>query len=638
MSPEEWMDSQSKQAPKSAPAVSMSPEQWAATQSKEPENKDGIGQELLRQTGLTARHGIEGVTSGVGMITDPVIQAIGGAVRMATGSDYDPVTLTKIGQNISNALGLPSPQNEQERIVGAGTRAMTTAGGGALLGGAMQAATKLPQVAGVGAQLAAQPAAQIAGGLGSGVASQVAQEEGVGIPGQIAAGLAGGIAGAKIGGLKTQAATQPVGRQAAADAEKLGIKVMTSDVVPPSTFAGKSAQMIGERIPYAGTGGMRAAQQQQRIAAVKNVLDDFGATNAVKASDDVMADLISKRGTELTKYSNLKNDVIDRLSKNGVVPVKNATNAVDDQIAKLSKDAGTKEVDTLINDLKEFKSNIQNKDLASIELQRKILGEKYSAPDMTSIRSMAEKVTNKLYGPLRKDMGEFIKSTGDRRDINKWSIANNRLASMIDELDMGALKSTLKRGDATPEVVMGMLTSKKPSEINELYKNLTPSGRANARIALLNKAAQDSVSDTPGGGTIVSPEKFSTQLKKLSQSTGIFFKGDDLEKIEGLQRALSLTNRAPQSALVTPTGQQAVPFIAGSFLTDIFGGAGAATLGAGTVGLSARIYESAPVRNILMNMSKTVKGSPEEAALAKRLISVIQQQKEKIQGENDATN
>jgi hypothetical protein len=54
-----------------------------------------------------------------------------------------------------------------------------------------------------------------------------------------------------------------------------------------------------------------------------------------------------------------------------------------------------------------------------------------------------------------------------------------------------------------------------------------------------------------------------------------------------------------------------------------------ATLGtAGGVGVAARIYESAPVRNLLIKIPQTVSGSPEEAALLKRLTATIQQQQQ----------
>jgi superfamily II DNA/RNA helicase len=52
------------------------------------------------------------------------------------------------------------------------------------------------------------------------------------------------------------------------------------------------------------------------------------------------------------------------------------------------------------------------------------------------------------------------------------------------------------------------------------------------------------------------------------------------------------------------------------------------TAAAGGVGVAARIYESAPIRNLLIKIPQTISGSPEEAALLKRLTSTIQQQQQ----------
>ena len=76
---------------------------------------------------------------------------------------------------------------------------------------------------------------------------------------------------------------------------------------------------------------------------------------------------------------------------------------------------------------------------------------------------------------------------------------------------------------------------------------------------------------------------------------------------------------------------QAVPFLAADTLSNFFGGPTGATAAAFTVGGLARIYESAPVRNMLLQMAKSKPGSAEEAALAKRLLATIQTQAEAVQ-------
>ncbi len=64
-------------------------------------------------------------------------------------------------------------------------------------------------------------------------------------------------------------------------------------------------------------------------------------------------------------------------------------------------------------------------------------------------------------------------------------------------------------------------------------------------------------------------------------------------------------------------------------LADLLGGAGAGIAGGLSIGGLARLYESAPVRNLLLKMGKTKRNKTEEAALFKRLLATISQQKKK---------
>ena len=196
---------------------------------------------------------------------------------------------------------------------------------------------------------------------------------------------------------------------------------------------------------------------------------------------------------------------------------------------------------------------------------------------------------------------------------------------------MGTLKSVLTRGDATPEVIGNMLFSKKPSEVRQLYASLTPAGRESARAAILARAAEKATSEV-AEGTVISADKFANEVKRLGTSVGVFFSGDDLKQIEGLTRVLNITKRASEAAAAPPTGVQAAIPVSAAALSSYFGGGllgFLATLGtAGGIGVAARIYESAPIRNLLIKIPQTVVGSPEEAALLKRLTSTIQQQQQ----------
>jgi hypothetical protein len=574
---------------------------------------------------------VPGAIAGAGAATlaqvvgDPIVSTINNLF----GTQY--TMPTDAMADLLTRVGVPQARTQAEKIVQATAAGASGAGGMAAAGRAIQTAAgqAAPVTREVGRMLAAKPVAQVAGGAGAGAAGQVAKEMGVGQVGQIAASLAGGVAGAKMATTRIQPTAAQLPSDIA-DAERAGVTLMTSDVVPPRTFASKWLQTVGERIPVAGTGGVRQTQQTQRIEAVRNVLRDFGADDAARASDDVMKDLATKRGADLTKYTGAKTEVIERLGQAGTVPMTNTVNAIDEQIAKL-QGLKTQEVAPIIDRLTDWKTAIQGQNLVNVETLRKQIGESFKAPELASVRGIGEKALSSIYGPLKRDMESFITQVGERRDVTKWKVADKRLADLAGELDMSTLKSVLTRGDATPEVIGNMLFSKKPSEVRQLYASLTPAGRESARAAILARAAEKATSEV-AEGTVISADKFANEVKRLGTSVGVFFSGDDLKQIEGLTRVLNITKRASEAAAAPPTGVQAAIPVSAAALSSYFGGGllgFLATLGtAGGIGVAARIYESAPIRNLLIKIPQTVVGSPEEAALLKRLTSTIQQQQQ----------
>jgi hypothetical protein len=377
------------------------------------------------------------------------------------------------------------------------------------------------------------------------------------------------------------------------DAKQAGVRVMTSDVKPPQTFIGKFAQATGEKVPLTGTAGARAAQQTERVTAIKNLAQDFGAANgddlASPTIDAVAKDLATRRGNTIANLSNAKNTVIDKLQ--GAVPVDGASQAIDQEIAKL-QGTGLDSYKPVIAKLQNWKQALQGKDLKTVEMLRKQIGEDFAAPDMAAVRKVAQQSLSNIYGPLREDMGAFIKASGEPGDFNKWKRANDTLAGMVGELKNTALKRALRNADSTPEDVSSLLFSAKPSDVRLLYSGLSPAGRAKAQAAILQKAVEKA-----GGMENVSPERFATQLNSLGKSVGVFFNGKDLARVEGLTRVLKATQRASDAKLAPPTGVHAVPLMLGAGFDHFFGLAGGIAAAGGT-GLLARAYESVPVRNL----------------------------------------
>ena len=577
------------------------------------------GPSLLDQITQVSLQGLGSMAEGAGDVLGIVGNPLNATINAALGTNLS----TDMGQSLRETLGLPeNPNKMADAIIQGATGAGTGAGVAGL------ASRALPGVAGRAASaMAAQPVQQIAGGAGAGAGAEFAREQGGGPAAQIGAALLGGAAGSSVAGITQALAAPRVAVPSAVNAaERANIPVMTSDVAPPTTFMGKAAQLAGERVPVAGTGGMRAAQQDARVQAVKNVLAEYSA-GADDLPEKVWGNLAAKRSADLTKYSDLKKQVIGAVDGAGEVPVTGATRAIDDEIARLTR-ISPEGFAPAVSILRRWKADLQGKSLSDIEVLRKQIGEEFKAPELAAVSGEAQKSLNRIYAPLREDMTAFIRANGGNKEATKWMVANKRLAEMAGELDKSSLKSVLRTGDVTPEAVNRLLFSQKRSDVAALYRNLTPEGRANARAAIMDKVFQDMGGDLDA----ISPERFVTAVRKQGNAIGVMFDKSDADRINGLVKALKLTRRAGEAGVMTNTGQQVAP-IAGltgltSIVSGLMGGAstgvatGAATVGAaGTIGLLARAMESKAARTALMQLRNAKPA--EEAAAAKRFIAAI---------------
>lgn len=404
-------------------------------------------------------------------------------------------------------------------------------------------------------------------------------------------------------------------REIVQEGNRAGIRVMTSDVRPPRTFMGRAAQAGGERVPVLGTGGVRETQQGQRVAAVQNILRDHGLDDAANLADDVAADLVKTRGSMITRMKGAKDTVIDGIQ--GTVPVPQATKAIDDQIARL-KALKSAEYTPVIAKLEDWKQSIQGQGLRNIEDLRALMGTAFDDPGLAGVKSTGQKAVNAIYGPLRADMGNFIKAQGGQSAFAKWKGANEKLAAMAGELNVRSFKSTLSNAETTPEVVGKLLFSKNPSDVRRLYSNLSPDGRLKAQAAVLQRAMEKA-----GGFDNISPDRFAGEIQRLGKNVGIIFQDGDLARINGLTRVLEATKRAAQANVMTNSGQQAVPFLIG-------GAAVAQPAFVATGAIAARVYESPAVRDLLLKLGKTAPGSAAEARLLPRVIMAVNTQVERF--------
>jgi hypothetical protein len=531
-------------------------------------------------------------------VGDPLVEG----VNKLLGTEFS--TPTEALNNLLTAAGMAEAQTGTERVLQSAAGGVGGAGGAIGLGRTMAQSAR-PVIAAIGDAMAAQPAAQLAGGASGGASAQGAAEMDAGPIGQLIAGLVGGAGGAAA--VPRPRVPLPPIVQEAADAN---IPLLTSDVMPPRTVAARTAQVIGERIPGLGTGPVRNAQQQARVDAVRDIVNDYGGADANALPDLIVADLAQRRSADIQRYTGSKNEVINRLASAGPVPLQATMQRIGSQIADL-RSRRTAVANEAADELERIMNDLQGRNLFELEAYRKdVLGNVFRNDPANQIspgaRDIGAKALRAIYDPVRQDMGDFIRQNGQRRDYQRWSVANARLSEEAGELQKQALARVLKTGGATPEAVNNLLFSSKPSDVAALYRNLSPQGRATARQAIIARAAARA---TGAGEEVVSPTRFANEVQKLSRSVGVFFTGDELARLQGLTRVLNATRRAAEAAALPPTGVQAfLPTAAISGMGALGGGAMGFVKGlavAGGLGAAARVYESPAVRNLLLQASRT---------------------------------
>jgi len=400
--------------------------------------------------------------------------------------------------------------------------------------------------------------------------------------------------------------------------ERMGIPVMTSDVAPPQSFMGKSAQSASEKIPFVGTGGKRVRQQESRVKAIARLLSQYDAPELSGVINLVAEDLLEARGAKLSKFAGQKRQVLESIKDKGPVPVERTQAKIDEVVADLKAIKNTS-LEEPIKQLEAWREAIADQNILNIEANRELVGDAFRMIEMPKVRSRAERALSSIYRPLLQDMTDFIKKNAGEASLNKWQVANRNLREMAVELRNKTLTRALRDGDVSPEVLGDALfSSTKPSGIAAIYRNLSERGKSAARIAVINHAANKA-----GGVENISPDKFVSQVDKLGKSIDIVFTGPQKRQLDALVRVLDITRRAQQAGVAPPTGVQAVPFVAADALLQTFGGVSGFTAGAVTAGLLARAYESKPIRSLLMRIANTKRGSPEEARVSSEFIRAL---------------
>ncbi|ALX77805.1 hypothetical protein [Cronobacter malonaticus] len=579
-----------------APLVSnQQPSQPASQEAVQPQQQGGIMSDIgngLAETGRGLLQAGINVANIPAELTDAVTSAAawaGNKLGIGDGT-YQPaprVTTQGLEQDFGLQPGTLTPQTTEGRIFAEALPYLTPVG-------IERAATAAPTLAGRiaegGSRLLAENAVgSLAANSDKNDAGALATDLGLGVG--LGAAANGVVKAAGAGYRALSGSMAPEAVQAIRFAEQNNVPLTTTDVIPPASRVGRAAQTTAENIPFVGTSGMRAAQQESRSQLVQNFANKFGEYNPA----EVVNSLKSKTSGIKQAAGRRLEQVQSAMSGVNIQPSR-AIQQIDDEVSRLQKLGGVADTDT-IGKLQAYrdelaKGNVDLEQLSNLRSQFRmdVKGERPVMP------TRSDAAVQRVYRAMTGDIDSAIGQSLGNDVLRRYRQANAVYADEAAKLQNTRLKNVLMKGDLTPEVVNNMLFSKNKSEIQSLYNSVGQAGRVQMRNGIIGKAMEKS------GG---SPDQFLRQLNIMSNQTGIAFKGEDAAYIRGLKNYLESTKQAARAGVSTPTGQQAVPLIIG-FGTAI--NPKAAAIGAG-YGLLARMYESKAVRNAMLRLANTPRGS-----------------------------
>lgn len=403
-----------------------------------------------------------------------------------------------------------------------------------------------------------------------------------------------GAAGAAYRGVAGKSVPE-VG-SAASYAEKNNLPLMTSDVSPPTTFAGKGVRSLAEKIPLVGTAGARSDQQVARVAELQKLSDQYGLPN----DNEIVASL-NRKSDKLSGAAGKRYQSTIEAMGETPIPLSNTERVIDEEIARYTK-PGAAQNPAIVNALSDFKDQITSGDnnLELLRQNRTLFRELIKGSDGIMSDS-GKRANDAVYRALTSDMQIGVEDNLGSQAAAALKQVDGIWAREADQLKSTKLKNIFSKGDIKPEEATKMLFSNDRTEAETLFNALDTAGRQNARAAIVNRAIEKSGE---------SPERFINEMKKLKSQSKIFFRGDEGKQLDGLINYLDATREASAASATTKSGQDVLQYgVPAGVFADLATTGGAGTAGFATIGALSRAYESEPVRKLLTRMASIEPGS-----------------------------
>ncbi len=398
----------------------------------------------------------------------------------------------------------------------------------------------------------------------------------------------------------------PEAKQLINTAESMGITTMTSDIARPVNEMGALGKGLiqGGEGAILGTGNKRAEQYATRSKLVSNYLDRFGEYNP----DDVVQSLTRTLKGRKDAAGAVINDVTNKMG-NAAIDTSNTMNALNTAIARQER-LGSSANKNLLSSLRSLRDEIINP-ATDLDMTFDLLRQHRTAfrsnvqGDSMVFPNQAKAATNMVENAMSRDLRNAVGKSLGASDAAEYLKANSDYANVYNKVLNKNIANKLNKAsnEATPELINSVVYSRKPSDVKRIWSALDNKGKDAMRAAYISKIAEK---------TGDSPAKFITEVNKLKAQSGgeiynTIFSGRHMKELDALHDVLRQTARSDSANVVTQTGQAlANPVRLGAAIPTL-GKSLAAEAG---YGLAMRVYESKPVRNMLLRLANTKPGTP----------------------------
>ena len=542
-----------------------------------PQPERGFGNELVRQGGLTLRHGISGAAAIPAIIADVPRQfsnrIIEGA-NQVTGLDIPRFQSTLKGLNEGlDAIGLPRPENTLERIVGGATEAMSGVGSQAAAGNYLRKGGEA-LINKLGELLSERIGTQVVSAGSGGVTSGMARESGAGMGGQILAGLAGGLAPTGIG-YGAKELTRRALRGDEAGRQRMLENIKTFEGADTTPTVGQAAEtrtaravesMLSKTPGGAGVMARKAEQQAKQLQASVNEVADVLSPGAdmISSGQKIQAGITGFKegfkGMQRQLYDKLdayvpKDAPVNVTRTQKILESLNADIPGAPNLSKWFKNAKIQGIDDALAKDLERATVTGSLPYEAIKKLRTLVGNELA--DSSFMSDVPKSKWKPIYAALSEDLGDTVQRVGPEA-TKAWKWANLFTKTQLDRMD----KLSGIADQNLPEKVFKAATAGTrdgDTMIKQVMGVIPKDARRAVTATVIKKLGQATEGRQNDLGDVFSAETFLTNYNKLSpQAKHTLFNRHDPAYRAALDNLAKITSniRDGSKVFANPSGTQ----------------------------------------------------------------------------------